>query len=158
MNKKIIALLLLVALATTSVFAFGIGGMYSNVTGGVGGALTFGLDRNGPYFGVGIDNYGVNVSAEYQLWRYDFVKSDVIDIGFHAGAGANVAVDLFNGAFGLGAGAYGLAGLHFEIDVDAFELEFFGQWQPKAFMWIIPSFNFDANWWGGAASGLRIWF
>ena len=126
MNKKIIALLVVVAIATTSVFAFGIGGMYSNVTGGNGGALTFGLDRSGPYFGVGIDNNGINVSAEYQLWRYDFVKSDVIDIGFHAGAGANVAVDLFNGAFGLGAGAYGLAGLHFEIDVDAFAKKVLG--------------------------------
>lgn len=157
MNKKIIALLVVVTLATTGVFAIGIGGMYSNVTGGNGGALTFALNRNGPYFGVGLDNYGINVSAEYQLWRYDFVNTGVFGIGLHAGLGANVALDLFNGAFGIGAGVYGLGGLHLEIDLDFVEVEFFGQWQPKAFMWFLP-FNFDVNWWGGAASGVRFWF
>lgn len=158
MNKKIIALLVVVALASTGVFAIGIGGMYSNVTGGNGGALTFGLNRNGPYFGVGVDNWGINVSAEQHLYRYNFVNTQVFDIGLQLGVGANVAFDIFNGAFGLGAGVYGLAGLHFDIDLDVVEIELFGQWQPKAFMWIIPSFNFDLNWWGGVASGVRFWF
>ena len=162
MNKKIIALLLVVALAVSGAFAFGIGAMNSNVAGT--GALTFALDgHQGLYLGVGYDSWnggGIAVSGEYKFWEWNFLNNvgGFFNWGLQAGAGANVSLGFGNG-FAIGAGVYGFFGTNIYLDFSKnFGVEFFGQWQPNFFITLFP---FGWNWsrlWGGYASGVRFWF
>lgn len=156
MNKKIIALLLVVALACSGVFAMGIGGMSSNTAGY--GALTYAPSKGGLYYGIGWGYYGIGISAEKNILSANFFNADIFALGYQVGFGANLGIN-FIGGFGFGAGVYGLAGLHFDIDViPNIGIELFGQWQPTIYFNILPSFGFDyASWFGGYASGVRFW-
>ncbi|MCR4790016.1 MAG: hypothetical protein K5839_02940 [Treponemataceae bacterium] len=161
MNKKIIALLLVVALAVSGAFAFGIGVMNSNVVGTA--ALTVAPQgHEGVYIGAGWWGDGsynwIAISGEYKFWEWYFIDGSFFNWGLQAGAGANVGLG-FGSSFGLGVGVYGFFGTNIYLDFSRkFGIEFFGQWQPNFYVNIIP---FGWNWsrlWGGYASGIRFWF
>ena len=163
MNKKIIALLLVVALAVSGAFAFGIGGMWSNVTGT---SLTVAPQgHEGIYFGIGWNQWGsgtngLTVSGEYKFWEWYFLDNigGFFSWGLQAGAGVDVSIG-FIGGFGLGLGVYGFFGTNLYFDFGKLGLEFFGQWQPHLYMNLVPSFGFYWPYaWGGYASGFRFWF
>ena len=163
MNKKIIALLLVAAIAVSGVFALGIGAMSSNVTGY--GSLTIAPDgRTGCYIGVGYGSYygqELNVSFEYKFWEWNFIDEKVFDWGLHAGAGADIGLGFTNG-FSMGAGVYGFFGTNFVINLDRkLAIEFFGQWQPNFYLNFIPWTGFTpdfAGYFGAGAGGIRFWF
>ncbi len=162
MNKKIIALLLVVAIAVSGAFAFGIGAMNSNVVGT--GALTIAPDgHEGLYLGIGWSPWAngawINVSGEYKFWEWYFIDEKVFNWGLQAGAGANVGLGL-GSAFGLGIGVYGFFGTNLFLAFDKkFGVEFFGQWQPNFYVTILPAFGWNwLNLYGGYAAGVRFWF
>ena len=158
MNKKIIALLVVVALATTGVFATGLGVMSSAQTGW--GAISYAPSKTGMYYGLGWGAHGIGISAEIPFVNGTFFDADLFSLGYRVGAGINTWLN-FIGGFGFGVGVYGLAGLNFNFDFQAFELELFGQWQPNFDISIVP-FSIAHNTIGsiltGYASGVRIWF
>ena len=158
MNKKIIALLVVVALAVTSVFATGIGVMSSAQTGW--GALSFAPSKDGVYYGLGWGAHGVGISAEIPFVRGTIFDADLFALGYKAGAGINAWLN-FIGNFGFGGGVFGFAGLDFTFDFQAFELELFGQWQPNFDISIVPfgiGHNTMMSILTGYSSGIRFWF
>lgn len=159
MNKKIIALLVVVALATTGVFATGLGIMSSDQTGW--GAISYAPSKTGMYYGLGWGARGIGISAEIPFINGTFFDADLFSLGYRVGAGINTWLG-FIGGFEFGVGVYGFAGLNFNFDFQAFELELFGQWQPNFEISIVPFDIFPYNTVGsilsGYASGVRIWF
>ncbi|MCR5698552.1 MAG: hypothetical protein K6G52_02795 [Treponemataceae bacterium] len=170
MNKKIIALLLVVALAVSGAFAFGIGGMYSNVVGTA--ALTVAPQgHEGVYIGAGWAGWGnhvwINVSGEYKFWEWYFIDGDFFNWGLQAGAGADVGLGFGSNWFVADVGVYGFFGTNIYLAFDKkFGIELFGQWQPNLFVHFGSSgFGFGRYWWGswynmfyGHAAGIRFWF
>ena len=156
MNKKIIALLVIVALATTSVFATGLGVMSSAQTGW--GGISYAPSKTGMYYGLGWRGNGIGISAEIPFINGTFFDADLFSLGYRVGAGINTWLN-FIGGFGFGVGVYGFAGLNFNFDFQAFELELFGQWQPNFEINIVPfGVSSIASIFTGYASGVRIWF
>lgn len=156
MNKKIIALLVVVALATTGVFAIGIGGMSSAQTGW--GAISYAPSKTGMYYGLGWGARGLGISAEIPFINGTFFDAELFSLGYRVGAGINTWLG-FIGGFEFGVGVYGFAGLNFNFDFQAFELELFGQWQPNFEISIVPfGISTIGSIFTGYASGVRIWF
>ena len=158
MNKKIIALLLVVALASTGLFATGLGVMSSAQTGY--GALSYAPSKTGIYYGLGWGWHGIGVSAEKAFVRGTIFDADLFSLGYQAGAGINAHVNFING-FGFGVGVFGFAGLNFNFDFQAFELELFGQWQPNFDIHVVPFdilHNTVLSILSGYSSGIRFWF
>lgn len=158
MNKKIIALLLVVALATASVFATGLGVMSSSQTGAA--ALTYAPSKTGFYYGLGWGAHGIGISAEKPFVTGTFFDADLFSLGYRVGAGINAHVNFING-FDFGVGVFGFAGLSFNFDFQAFELELFGQWQPNFGIHVVPfdiTHNTVLSILSGYASGIRFWF
>lgn len=156
MNKKLIALLLVVALACSGVFAMGFGVMGSDQSGY---GVTYAPSKGGLYYGLGWKNNGIGFSAEKNILKNDFFDADIFSFGYQLGFGANVCVDFVN-TFDFGAGIYGLLGLHVDINViPKLGIEIFGQWQPNIYFTFLPAFtpNFY-NWFAGHAYGFRFWF
>ena len=114
MNKKIIALLVVVALATTGVFAMGLGVMSSAQTGW--GAISYAPSKTGMYYGLGWGAHGIGISAEIPFVNGTFFDADLFSLGYRVGAGINTWLN-FIGGFGFGVGVYGFAGLNFNFDL-----------------------------------------
>ncbi|MCQ2612470.1 MAG: hypothetical protein MJ183_02580 [Treponemataceae bacterium] len=133
MNKKIVAVLMAVALASTaSVFAFGIGGQVGTTIGGAGvhGSLTIKPAVNAPLFGITInqlDSNGVNLGVTADKWLANKVFSSPLAYFYGWGVGADLAI--YNNYFNLALRARLIGGVNVFI-ANNWEFYLEGAWAP----------------------------
>ncbi len=133
MNKKIVTVLLAVALAgTASVFAFGIGGQVGTTIGGgpVHGSLTIKPAVNAPLFGITINQLnsnGVNIGVTADKWLKNKVFSSPLAYFYGWGVGVDLAIN--DNYFNLGLRGRLIGGVNVFI-ANNWEFYLEGAWAP----------------------------